>query len=210
MGETAAFYDSPEDRTTIDICAWSQALRLRTGQVDSSAPNWIPTWRPFASWSVFDRRKLITKPSGVNLRSVNSKAASSDRRHAPAKPTRSSARSRAPPSPRGLCSIILRLSDASRASFPCWAVPMAQRMPLSVSLTTKWRLEAGETVQPKAWWALVIAVSRKNRAQLQLVWLGVKIGNSRGRIERNWRSPIGRHGSWPARLRRAFSFWFWQ
>jgi hypothetical protein len=44
---------------------------------------------------------------------------------------------------------------------PSCAAPIARRIPLRVSLTTKWRLDEGESLKPAAWWALVMAVRRR-------------------------------------------------
>ena len=131
--------------------AANQRRSARTGQVASSVPKGMPTLRPAASWSVFERRRSMTRPSLVKERWAKSIAASSERRKAPAKPTRTSARSRRPESVLGHAATIRRMSLVRSGALPSWAVPIERRMPLRVSLTTKWWLDEGEASNPAAW-----------------------------------------------------------
>src|SRR5713226_4796127 len=77
-----------------------QPSTAATGYVEP-VPKGMPTLRPWPSWSVLERRSLTTRPSAYSARSSTSRATSSERRKAPAKPSSSSARSRIRSKPSG-------------------------------------------------------------------------------------------------------------
>src|SRR5579871_4481401 len=76
--------------------ASSHALTQRTGHVFGEEPHGSPIFRPVPSWSAFERRIVTSTPSLPDARLRTSSATSLLRRSAPEKPTRRSARSRAP------------------------------------------------------------------------------------------------------------------
>jgi hypothetical protein len=63
-----------------------QARHARTGQVAGCDPYGKPRISPSASWSVFDRRIVRTRPSALSWTSSTSRPTISLRRNAPAKP----------------------------------------------------------------------------------------------------------------------------
>ena len=67
----------------------SQRRHARTGQVAGWLPYGRPRIAPSASWSVLDLRKISRKPASSSLTSSTSRATSSLRRSAPAKPNSS-------------------------------------------------------------------------------------------------------------------------
>jgi hypothetical protein len=89
-----------------------------------------------ASWSVFERRRSMTRPSLVKERWAKSIAASSERRKA--KPTRTSARSRRPKSVSGQQATIRRMSLVRSGALPSWAVPMVRRMAAAEDSFYRW------------------------------------------------------------------------
>jgi hypothetical protein len=76
--------DPAKDSTGGDARFGEPALQRADRQVASSFPKGMPTLRPAASWSVFERCRLMTRPSLVKERWAKSIAASSERRKAPA------------------------------------------------------------------------------------------------------------------------------
>ena len=134
--------------------ASSQACKAATGH--DTAPRGIGTTRPAPSWSVFERRSLIRRPSLTSSRSFTVSPASSERRKAPAKPTRRSARSRNPrrwerPAP---WQAIVRRSQGPSSTVPCLTV---RRMPLTTALTCSGR------ASPSARCASRMAATRRER-----------------------------------------------
>ena len=103
---------------------------------------------------------LQSRPAGCALEELADRI-SSERRNPPANPTSTRATSRSPSRSSRRAAMIRRMSAERSGAFPCCAVPIVRRMPLRVSPTTKWRVLAGESVKPAAWWALVIDVSRR-------------------------------------------------
>ena len=75
----------------------------------------MPMRRERPSWSVLDFRRVTTRPALENSRSATSRATSSERRKAPAKPSSSSARSRSPTRvPGSLLEHALQVGDHGR------------------------------------------------------------------------------------------------
>ena len=70
-------------------------------RLEGSVPLGMPSLRP--SWSVLLRRIWTVRPSRFVSRSLISSATSSERRKAPANPSRSRARSRRPSKESGIC-----------------------------------------------------------------------------------------------------------
>jgi hypothetical protein len=90
---------------------------------------------PCPSWSVLLWRMSTRSPSGTSLRSVTSRAHSSLRRNAPAKPSASSARSRLPISVAGQSASMLVRTSAVAGAWPVRCVPIVRLIPRSVAFT---------------------------------------------------------------------------
>ncbi len=133
----------------------NQASSARTGQVSLAALS-APRMRgsvtsaPLPAWSPLLRGRWTTTQSNSKRRWCTSMATNSERRRAPAKPTRNSARSRSParswaqPAIRRLTSTEVSAADG-RTGLP-WARPM----PARVSRIAGW---APDQVRPRRrWW----------------------------------------------------------
>lgn len=90
-----------------------QAWTARSGHVSGFDPKGMPTFRPWASWSVLERRSVTVSPSRVKSKSPASSATSSERLNAPANPSRISARSRVPINPRSVDSSLTSLDTGT-------------------------------------------------------------------------------------------------
>lgn len=111
----------------------SQSFTASTGH--AFRPRTIGTTAPWPSWSVLERRICTRSPSATSSRSSTSSIARVDLLIAPPKPTRSSAKSRLPPSESGTCSSSERSRSLVRGFFCFGATPSLRRMPRSVVRT---------------------------------------------------------------------------
>src|SRR5271166_3456414 len=112
--------------------ATSHACRAVTGQVSSDRPRGMAISAPSPSLSVLDRSIRSFRPSLVQVTSATSRPTSSERRRAPAKPIRNSARSRAPArsGPHARLSFLISAivsAAARRGGVPCLR-PMPRRV----------------------------------------------------------------------------------
>jgi hypothetical protein len=98
---------------SVTAASSSQDWTARTGHVSGFEPYGMPTLRPAPSRSVLLRRKVTVRPSRLKAKSTKSSATSSERRNAPANPSRSSARSRAPIKPASVAPTTARISSYS-------------------------------------------------------------------------------------------------
>ena len=113
---------------------------------------------PSASWSVLDRRKTSRRPPSSSLTSSTSRATSSLRRRAPAKPNSSSVRSRASarPSPSGATIAVMTFVRAARILRG--AVPWRRRIP---DQTARTPASAVGVSKPATWCATLIEARRR-------------------------------------------------
>jgi hypothetical protein len=113
--------------------AESQDFSASIGQAIS--PRGTATRRPMPSWSVFERRSMISIPSGVSSMSSALSATSSERRNAPAKPSSRMARSRSSRSDRPLPPTMPSTMSEVAAFLRTGAAPIVLRIPDSTALT---------------------------------------------------------------------------
>ncbi len=130
--------------------AVSHSCKAVTGQVSGELPRGIVISAPSPSASVLERSISSFMPPRVQVTCSTSRATSSERRRAPAKPTRNSARSRAPARlvPHARLSLLTSAvvnAAARRASAPCF-----RAIPRRVSRIAGWLVSSGYPATPQA------------------------------------------------------------
>jgi hypothetical protein len=131
----------------------SQCSRARTGQW-RVRPNGMPTLRPAPSWSTFERLSVTMAPCRTRSTSSQFKPTISDRRNPPAKPIRSSARSRASFTLSPMKSRTRNRSSRSSGLASRWAIPRVRLTPRNVARTISDRQAFGSPWPraPSRWW----------------------------------------------------------
>lgn len=130
-----------------------------TGQVCVWAPWGSATAAPSAFWSVLDRRSYSSAPRSLTVMSEVLRATSSERRSAPAQPTRISARSRVAAGPVQCRSMARRSATVS-----AWALrvrsPASARSVAAVRMTARASSVDGGSVSATAWALRIAATAR--------------------------------------------------
>ena len=107
------------------------------------------------SWLVLLLARLTMSPSSEKLKSSTLRAASSERRKAPVKPSSSTTRSRRPATVLASMLFTVRLNSASENAGACfWRMPLSRAMPSNSTLN--FLSSVGEST-PRNAWALLTA-----------------------------------------------------
>ncbi len=146
----------PEYGPALIPAAPSHSRRALAGHATS--PRAIAMVAPSPSWSVLLRRIVTSRPALVSAMSATSRATSSDRRNAPAKPNSKSARSRRPARLSGASATIALTLSATAGAFRALAVPTVRLIPRRVALTAS---ESVGVSNRASLWAERMAATRR-------------------------------------------------